>query len=170
MLRRGVSLIEMLVVIAVSTVLLGVAVSVLNLLMRAERSGREHVNRTATVARLADQFRSDVRAALRPIAADGTAKNQWQFVLTTDRAVTYRALPKEIERREQIGGKLVRQESYVLPADCSAEIIVHTDSAPATASLVIAPSGLASSARREIRMDATLGADHRFAKSPNGSP
>ena len=61
----------MLVVIAVSTVLMGVAVSVLHMLMRAEHGGRRHVSRATTVARLADQFRSDVHAALRPMAAEG---------------------------------------------------------------------------------------------------
>jgi prepilin-type N-terminal cleavage/methylation domain-containing protein len=79
--RRGYTLIEMLVVITVSTVLLSVAVGVLHVLSRAERSGREHGNRATIVARLADQFRSDVHAALHPIPSEGADKNVWQFAL-----------------------------------------------------------------------------------------
>jgi prepilin-type N-terminal cleavage/methylation domain-containing protein len=166
--RRGYTLMEMLIVIAMSTVLMGVAVSVLNLLMRAERAGREHVSRTATVARLADQFRNDVRAAQRLVAADGAPKNQWQFALAPDRVATYRASPGEMERREEVAGKLVRQESYALPGGCSARIIAPTDSVSTIAGLVIAPSGPASSIGNEIRIDAALGADRRFAKSEGG--
>ena len=164
--RRAVTLLEMLVVIAVSTVLLGVAVSVLHLLMRAESGGRRHVVQTTAVAQLADQFRSDVRAALRPIAAEGAPKNQWQFALSSQRTVTYRALPNEIERREQSADKLERRESYTLPPECSVEITVGGQ--PAMASLVIKPGGLTPSLSHEIRVEAALGADHRFVKSAKG--
>lgn len=168
MTRRGYTLMEMLVVIALGTVLLGVAVGVLHLLMRTQHSGRESVYQTETVARLAEQFRSDARAALRPIAAEGEPKDRWRFALAADRTVTYRLRPGEIERREQIAAKQVRQESYTLPRNYLAEITVRTDATPAMASLVLAPSGLASPAGREIRIDAALGADHRFAKSSEG--
>jgi len=168
--RRGYTLVEMLVVITISTVMLGVAVQVLYLLARLERGGREHVNRATIVARLADQFRSDVHAALRPMPTDGAEKNQWQFALAGDRTVTYRALPGEVERREQIAGEPARQESYVLPADAAAEIAIRTDPAPAIASLVITLPGPAAATGPEIRIEAVLSRDHRFVKPPNGSP
>jgi prepilin-type N-terminal cleavage/methylation domain-containing protein len=168
--RRGYTLIEMLVVITVSTVMMGIAVQVLYLLARLEYGGREHVSRATIVARLADQFRSDVHAALRPIPTEAAEKNQWQFALAGDRAVTYRALPGEVERREQVAGKPVRQESYALPADSAADIVIHTDPAPAMASLVITLPGTASAAGQDIRIDAVLSRDHRFAKPSNGSP
>jgi prepilin-type N-terminal cleavage/methylation domain-containing protein len=168
--RRGWTLLELLVVIAVSTVLMGIAVTTLCTLTQAEYNGRGHISRTTTVARLAEQFRRDVRAALRPVAVEGEPKDQWQFALPGDRAVTYHALPGEVERRESLGGKPVRRESYVLPADCSAEIVLPTDAAPATATLVIASRGPASAAGHDIRIEAALGIDHRFAKAPGGSP
>jgi type II secretory pathway component PulJ len=168
--RRGISLIEMLVAITVSTALMGLAVSTLYMLMRVGQNGRDHVGQAMIVPRLADQFRSDVHAALRPITADGSSKNQWRFALPKDCTVTYQVLPGEMERRQQVAGKLVRQESYVLPAHGSAEIVLRTDSTPATASLVITSPGPGSSPGREIRIDAALGTDYRFTKTPSGSP
>ena len=160
--RRAFSLIEMLVVIAVSGVLMSVALTTLYTLMQAESSGRDHVSQAATVARLADQFRSDVHAALRPIVSEAQAKDQWQFALAKDTAVTYKAFPGEVQRHEQVAGKLVRQESYLLPDDSTA------DAVPVMAGLVISPPRSASAAGREIRVDAALGIDHRFAKPLEG--
>ena len=165
--RRGYTLIEVLAVIAVSTVLMGIAIEVLYLLSRAESGGRKHAGQAAIVARLADQFRGDVHAALHPTAAENAEKNQWQFTLA-DRTATYRALPGEVQRYEQIAGKTTRRESYVLPADSTAEILVRADPAPATASLVITLPGPASEIGRDIRIDAVFSRDHRFAKLPNG--
>jgi hypothetical protein len=119
---------------------------------------------------LAEQFRSDVHAALHPAPADGAEKSQWRFALTGDREVTYRALPGEVERSERVAGKPTRQESYVLPAESSAEIVIHTDPAPAMAGLVITLPGPAPAEGREIRIEAVLSKDQRFAKSPKGSP
>jgi prepilin-type N-terminal cleavage/methylation domain-containing protein len=168
--RRGWTLIELLVVIAVSTVLMGIAVTTLCTLMQAEHNGRGHISRTATIARLAEQFRRDVRAALPPAAGKGEPKDQWQFALPDDRTVTYQALAGEVERSESLGGKPVRRESYILSADCSAEIGLPTDAAPATASLVITSRGSASATSHEIRIEASLGMDHRFHKALGGSP
>ncbi len=101
---------------------------------------------------------------------EGAEKNQWQFALAGDRAVTYRVLPGEVERSEQVAGKPTRQESYALPAESAAEIVIRTEPAPTVATLIITLPGPASATGREIRIDAVLGKDHRFATSPNGSP
>ncbi len=170
MLRRGFSLIEMLVVIAVSTVLMGVAIGTLGLLFRAEGSGRDHAGQAAHTARLADQFRSDVHAAIRPITAEGGPTGQWQLALPNDCTVTYRAAPGEMERRQEVGGKLLRRECYVIAAKDAAEIAFHADSSPPTATLVIRSPATSTAAAREIRIDAVLAKDHRFTKSPAGSP
>lgn len=156
-------------VIAVSTVLMGIAGTTVVTLMQAEHNGCDHVSRTATVARLAEQFRRDVREALHPVAVEGEPKDQWQFALPGDRTVTYQALPGELQRRESLGGKRVRRESYLLPADCSAEIVLPTDAAPATAALVIASRGSAPAASHEVHRGG-IGMDHRFAKAFGGSP
>ena len=115
---------------------------------------------------LAEQFRSDVAAAVRQ--TPGARQGEWQFVLTGDRLITYRVLPGEVRREERMAGKLVRQETYVLPGGCSAAITVRSEAAPAMASLVVADNGAPAAAGREMRVTAVLGKDHRFTKSPVG--
>jgi prepilin-type N-terminal cleavage/methylation domain-containing protein len=166
--RRAVTLIEMLVVIAVSTVLMGVAIGLLPLLRQAENSGRDHIDRTAAASRLADQFRRDIHAALRPVANEGGPKNQWHFALGADRTVAYRVLPGEVERVEQLAGKPVRRESYTLPPDCTVKIVLPGGAAPAMATLSVASSGPSSQAGCEMRVEALLGMDHRFVKPSEG--
>jgi prepilin-type N-terminal cleavage/methylation domain-containing protein len=166
MLRRGYSLIETLAVLTIGAVVVGISVGVLHMLMRTEQTGRDRVPQARVLARLAEQFRSDVAAAVRK--TPGTRQGEWQFALTGDRVVTYRALPGEVRWDERTVGKLVRQESYVLPSGFSAAITVRSETTPAVASLVIAENGPPSAADREMRITAVLGKDHRFTKLPGG--
>ncbi len=166
MLRRGYSLIETTVVLTIGAVVMGIGVGTLHLLLRTEQTGRDRVPQARVLARLAEQFRSDVAAAVRwaPAARQG----EWRFVLMEDRLVTYRALPGQIEWDERMAGKRLRRESYVLPGGCSAAITVQSKATPVVASLVIADPGTPLATRREMRVTAVLGKDHRFTKSPVG--
>jgi hypothetical protein len=56
----------------------------------------------------------------------------------------------------------------VLPVGSTAEIAIRADRAPAMASLVITSPPPAPPTSREICIDAALGIDHRFTKSPDG--
>jgi prepilin-type N-terminal cleavage/methylation domain-containing protein len=162
--RRGFTLVEMLVVMTVGSVMFGIGVGVLHLLFQIERAGRDRVQQTRVLARLAEQFRADVNAAERPISAQGNRPSQWQFAMTGDRLVTYRALPGRLDRDEQVAGKLVRQESYALPTGCSATISVEREAKPPVASLIIARESTPLAAGHEMRVAARLGKDHRFTK------
>jgi prepilin-type N-terminal cleavage/methylation domain-containing protein len=166
--RRGYTLVEMLTAMTVGAVMLGIALSMLLVLVRAEQGGRDRVYQARVMSRLAEQFRSDANAAVRPISAKAGQKTEWQVALMGDQVVTYRALPGRIDREQRTGGKLVRQESYVLPAGRAAKIVVNNDSTPAVASLIIAADEAASAAGREIRITAMVGKDHRFNKSAMG--
>ena len=86
------------------------------------RDGRERVHQTQVLSRLAEQFRSDMGAAVRQIPAQGDRPKQWQFALADNRTVTYQALPGEVRRDERAADKLVRQESYALPEGYTAAI------------------------------------------------
>ncbi len=166
MLRRGYTLIEMIVVMTVGAVIVGISVGMLHALMRTEQTGRDRVPQARILARLAEQFRSDVGAAVRQ--TPNARQAEWQFALAGDRVVTYRALPGEVRWDERMAGKLVRQESYVLPSGCSAAITVQHEATPAVANLSIAYNGTPLAASREMRVIAVLGKDHRFTKSPVG--
>jgi prepilin-type N-terminal cleavage/methylation domain-containing protein len=182
--RRGFTLIEAIAAITVGSVMLGIGVGILHLLMRAEETGRERVHKAQVFNRLAEQFRSDVGAAVRQIPTQGDRPKQWQFAMADDRTVTYRALPGEVRRDERTGSKLVRQESYALPQGYSAVVLVAqpppavtgdaaqpraaVPHACAVATLVIAREPTPLAVGREMRIDVRLGKDHRFTKSPAG--
>jgi prepilin-type N-terminal cleavage/methylation domain-containing protein len=164
--RRGYLLIEMLVALTVGAVILGIGVGMLHMLLRTEQTGRNRVPQARIVARLAEQFRSDVAAATNQTS--GPQKTEWRFEMAGDRVVTYRASPGEVERDERIAGKLVRHESYVLPSGCSAAIAVQRKATPAVVSLVIADNSPPQATGHELHIIAVLGKDHRFMSSPIG--
>jgi hypothetical protein len=160
---------EMVAALTIGSVLLGIAVSVLALLMRVERIGREQVHQDAVTARLAQQFRDDVHAATRLDATEAGKEGSWRLVFAPDRTITYRALPQVIERDEMAAGKPVRHESYTLPAGCSARLIVPAKGRMPLASLIVASQKTSGPKDRDVRIDAMVGRDHRFTTSPQGS-
>jgi len=163
--RRGISLIEMIAVMGVGAVMMGVAVTLLYGLLRAEGSGREHVRQSSVLGRLADQFRRDVHAAKAvAVAADGEGR---QFELAPGRTVIYRFQPGTLTRTEQVvDAAPERRESYALPPGTTATIQIPANTQPAIVSLMIMPVAEASGqpAGRSIQIDAVLARDHRFAK------
>ena len=156
--HRGFSLIEMLVVITVSAALLGICTSILHLLMRSERAGRDHLHQATSAARLARQFRNDVHAAITPPAPGDAARPGWRFELAPGQTVVYRIEPGRVDRTEWERQKLRRQESYDLPAGDTARIEPPGHQRPATACLLLPQAN-----RAELRVEAVVGRDHRFA-------
>lgn len=164
--HRGYSLIETVAVLTVGSVIVGIGVGMLHLLLRTERTGRDRVPQSRMVARLAQQFRSDVNAAVRQVPA--TKQGPWQFVMADRRLVTYRILAGEVRWDERQGDKVVRQESYVLPSGRSATIVPQAPATPAVLSLVLTDNGPPGTAGREMLVTAVLGKDQRFAKPAEG--
>ena len=157
--RRGYSLIEMIVVMTIATVIVGLSAAILHLLLRTERNGRQQMHRSAALARLADQFRSDVHAAAHQPVPDDANPSCWTFELKAGRNVQYRAQAGQIERVETLGGKIERRESYALPPDAAVAIATPDDTKPPVATLMVREPP-----NREIRIAAVLGKDHRFSK------
>jgi prepilin-type N-terminal cleavage/methylation domain-containing protein len=170
--RRGYSLIELVVVMTIATVIVGLAAAMLHLLLQTERNGRQQMHCSAALSRLADQFRSDVHAAARqlpatPFAAQGRATGDadpagWTFELEAGRNVQYRAQAGQIERVETLGGQIERRESYALPPDATVAIATPEDAKPPVATLIVKDTS-----NREIRIAAVLGKDHRFDRLEN---
>src|SRR5262245_32588554 len=70
--RRGVSLIEMIVVISISSVIIGVCSTTMHLLLRSEREQSREVRTTVAISRLSQVFREDVHAAQKcQVVAEG---------------------------------------------------------------------------------------------------
>lgn len=166
-------MIELMAVIAVGTVILGVAVTLLYALLRTEGSARDLVRRGAVLSRLADQFRRDVHAAI----GGGNAEPApgWQFELGPDWTVSYRIQPGMLVRTEHVDAAVRRQESFALPPGTTASIEIQADSQPTIATLLITPLTEASPTAnapeasgqplgRTIRIDAVLAKDHCVTK------
>jgi prepilin-type N-terminal cleavage/methylation domain-containing protein len=162
--RRAFTLIEMIVAISVGAVLMGIAVSLLLVLLGAEQSGRTHTERSESLRRLADQFRRDAHAAIGEPMAGSEDRHGCRLRLADNCSVRYAIHAGEILREEQSGAKDVRRESYALPKDSTAAIVVDRTTSPPTLSLTIVPDDASLRSGHEIRIDALLGRDNRFAE------
>jgi prepilin-type N-terminal cleavage/methylation domain-containing protein len=168
--RRGYSLIEMIVVLTVGATMLGIAVTMLGALMQAERNGRAHIGQNATLNRLADQFRRDVRGAKGKLAVEknDAGETAWRLDLAAGRSVWYVADPDEIVREERTGHTILQQKSYSLPENYVATIAASDSAGLSIISLTIAPTEASSRPGHEIRIEAVLGRDRRFAEQGSG--
>jgi len=167
--RRGYTLIEMLAVIGAGSVVMGIVGCVLHLLMQSEQVGRAHVHQARVVARLAEQFRSDVCAASRYTAGGGNKRYDARFVFADNRAVTYEVSEGEVVRCERLSSKKTYRETYVLPDGCTAAIKMDKKAVPPVVSLVVASEKESLTAMPAMNIVAILGKDLRFAKKTVGS-
>jgi prepilin-type N-terminal cleavage/methylation domain-containing protein len=171
--RCGVTLIEMSAVLAVSTVMLAIAIGLIQTLLRASGTARSDLEQRNSVARLADAFRRDVHAATAFRAGPAKDGNpvEWTFDLGSGRAATYRVESSSLARTVRAGETLQSQESFALPDETAVSVemtpvgkanlvVLSTVSrAPSTGGkLPMAPG-------RAVRVEARLAADHRFEKS-----
>lgn len=177
--RRGVSLVEVIVMIGMSMALMGIAVKMLHSLLRFERSGGESLVISHNRARLAAQFRDDVHAATaatveRP--AEGTSQLQLKF--PDAGVVTYRQSDRSVLRTSTAADAPGNQEEFRLPAATRVKFAVSHDNPPATAVLICEPvtaetstSPAAQSVMRRpypVRIEAVIAKDRRF--TGEGSP
>jgi prepilin-type N-terminal cleavage/methylation domain-containing protein len=172
--RRGVTLLETLVVIAVGTVIVGIAVGLLVTLFQIDKKSRQTRDGMRVQTRLADQFRRDARAALDLLSAQNPDEQsqevEWFFEFPAGQRVRYGIKDRLVERTDLSGQQVVRRESYRLPHGVTAAIILADKQSPAIASLRIhrrRPEGKSGSFR-SFRVEALLGADHRY-QGPNTS-
>ena len=124
--RRGYLLVEMLVVIGVSSALAAVAVGLLASLVRVERVGRRHFDQTNALLRLSKQFRRDVAAAEQATFSDADVRRSSELLLrmSADITVTYRAEPGRLLRLENEGPTTAAREMFTLPATAEARFDV----------------------------------------------
>ena len=160
--RHGYTLIEMMVVLAVGSVLSGVAVALIVALLRSESGARDHIHQSAVQSRLADQFRRDVHAA-DAIDADDSGL-VWTFTLGRGRTVTYRIEANRLERSETAEKDTQRQETYALPPDHTARLDMPEPADSPIVGLSIIPTAktLDAKPRATVRFEALLAADHRY--------
>ena len=115
--RRGYTLVETLVVIAVLSVVLGSVTLSLHAMYRSARHMRDALARYQQLERLAIQFRVDVHQAVSATANnpdDPKVLHQLQLMLGDKRTVDYRLLETRIDRIVHNGGDLEHQDTYYI--------------------------------------------------------
>ena len=140
--RRGVSLIEMVVVISMMTVVIGLVGMTFHLLLRSEKLVSQSFITERTISRLAIQFRDDVHQSEagvltggsesdRPELALGNASRfQIRYVVTADGLVRQLVADDQVEARDD----------FRLP-DCHISIFAGSDSESSLRRLVIERPG-----------------------------
>lgn len=164
---HGFTLVEMLVVMAMGSVLTAVAIGLIVTMLRSEDVARNHLHQSAVQSRLADQFRRDVHAA-DAIDVDDSGV-VWTLALGPEHTVTYRADSNWLERSETGNPQSTdpngqRLETYVLPPDHTAMLEMPKQTDPQIVGLSIVPTSKTIDARPRpiVRFEALLSADRRY--------
>lgn len=108
---RGVSLIEMMVVISVLAILFGLCAVTIQILLRVGSDAQAHRTAAAALGRLAEQFREDVHAS-----GDAELRNAGGLRLRLDHQVVidYEVRDGRVARLETTGGQASRHEAFDL--------------------------------------------------------
>ena len=172
--RRGHSLVELVVVISVGSVIGTTAIMLLGTLLAADRGGRRHLQESASLSRLARQFRVDVAAADDasidiPSATKDDSSEQSSGRLTlhcaSGETITYVGEPGRALRKSQGESSANRHESYALPEPLALTFEIDSMSSQRilTMTLAAGDGNQGASARLGWRVEAALARDRRHA-------
>jgi hypothetical protein len=167
--RRGVSLLEMLVVITGLSVLMGTCAVTIQLLLRVSSDAQSRRSASATLGRLAEQFREDVHgcdaAQLGPSAGVRLSRGPRG-------AISYTAHDGRVERVESTGGEANRRETYVLGKGGSAAFQSREDGPCRFVALVVSQGARPGrpDPPRPIEVLALVGKNRPEAPRPKGGP
>ena len=169
--RGGYTLVELIAVISVNAAMMAVAVGLLGTLLRTERQGQHHYERTNALVRLAEQFREDAatsRAAVVAAEASGPG-DELQTAASTDvlrlqagdRRIDYLRDGPRVRRIEYDGKNVARREAYTLAELSDARFAVSEDK---LLSLRMKFGADASVPQGDWQIDAQMARDWRFAQ------
>jgi prepilin-type N-terminal cleavage/methylation domain-containing protein len=177
---RGVSLVEMIIVISIASIILGVVLVLMQWLLRSERDVRKTVWYGRSASRLARVFREDAhRAGKVEIVADGAeSSNTMRFLVEGAHTVTYRIDEHTIDRIDRDGETELRRETFHFPPGSG--IRFEKEDSPALARVVVdratgqlkvdaaddrdAAQNRPESPRRTLQFEAGLGKDRRWTQ------
>ncbi len=167
--RRGVTLLEMLVVISGLAVLMGLCVVTIQLLLRLSMDAQERTTRAAALGRLAEQFREDVHGCdeARPQPSAGLRLTRGPRVV-----IEYQARDGRVDRDESVGGQASRHESFALGPNRSAAFERRGDGPRRFLALVVGPGARAgrSEPAQPVEVLALVGKDRPAASPSKGGP
>jgi hypothetical protein len=116
--RKGITIIEVLIVVTCVGVALGLCAVTIQVLLRLEKDGQKRYLSQASLERLARQFRSDAHAATaaRVEAARKGEAAVLNLSLGPKHGISYEPRKSAVLRVESRDGNIQRRELYALPA------------------------------------------------------
>ena len=121
--RRGMTLVELITVISVSSVLLSILTTLVVQVTRFESKTRGRISETIAIAQLSDHFREDVRRAssVELISESGESPAKLVLSIGDSAQVHYRQSGRGIDREKHQGTEVVARDRYRLPARANAQ-------------------------------------------------
>lgn len=172
--RRGVSLVELMVVMGFASVVLGTGIGTLHLLLRTDKTVTDSLWQSQTVARLSNTFRGDVHAA-RNITTEQPADNPAPAIIAMELGeghfVRYSIENHTLTRKETQADQTLQAERFRFPPETV--ISIKTDD-PKTVALVIQSINPTTKERRhspgnvpkrELKIEAIKSRDHRWTEA-----
>lgn len=167
--HRGVSLVELLVVMSLGTMLLTTSAVVLHRMMQSHGKTRHFLDASRSALRLSEQFRSDVHRAREATTDDLPPEIVLRLQLGEATVVEYRHAAGLVRRTQLVGEKVTSREEYAFPA--GSRLTIREQMSPRLLSLAItsmpgdaggpAQQGFATAIHLQI--DAQPGRDSRYA-------
>jgi hypothetical protein len=120
--RRGISLAELLIVLSLSTALIGLSAKLIQRVMQVHSKGVAFQRGEQSALRLASQLRRDIHAAA---AVDLWQQAETEVVTLTnasDQRVEYRLQGKSLVRTVAQGAKNIARESFDFPSDLALHV------------------------------------------------
>ena len=140
--RRGVSLIEMVVVISMMTVVIGLVGMTFHLLMRSEKLVSQSFVTERTISHLAVQFRDDIHQSESGVLTSGSESDQSELALGNASGIQIRYLitADGLVRLLVTDGQVTAREDFRLP-DCRVSFSTGPDDESSLRRLVIERPG-----------------------------
>ncbi len=156
--RRGTSLIEIMVVVALLGVMISATGVCLHGVYRVDQQTRQAVVHATAVDRLSLQFRADAHAAMKASVQQGEGQDPPAIVFAEldGRTTEYRQQRNHIIRTVARSGEVVHREGYLLRRGSVATWRVEGQS-PAVASLDITPAATPGNSARQEHCEAIVG-------------
>jgi hypothetical protein len=143
--RRGITLIEVLILVTCTAVMLGLCAVTIQVMLRLFNDSEARLVSSVTIERLARQLREDAHssasAAMEAVVAGKPGRRATLALgLEAGHAITYKMLESAIDRDETLGGKRIRHESYSLPRGREARFELGEEGGHTTVALLVTHS------------------------------
>jgi hypothetical protein len=172
--RRGISILELMVVLSASTVVLSLSSVLLQRVMRIHIQSRADLGAERTALRLSEQFRRDVHQARAAITDRAELGDNIVLRLTfaDDQPVEYSYNSGILERVKSKGGNRLAREEFVFPAN--SDLTIESPGAPQRLILTVTTPRSADGDKQHlparkltiplsVQVEAVVGSDWRFA-------